>query len=202
MKTPMPLRNYQQMLRVIRDNDDMAQRSGNTYQLGTAYSGPVINPADTRLRSLDELGLNFRSSRQPEPKGLDRFLPRRASTSHFHQLNPGLQRYFTGTSAEAAPTRRDGWAGTKARAYLGGGGENVVIPNPRSFTQGDTGNADEQRQRSGSTPPGGTDTEKVFTAQPNPNSIAPPQTNAGKQTRLPRVAKADLEGTWGPGLEL
>ncbi|WP_221793864.1 hypothetical protein [Oceanobacter mangrovi] len=118
MKAPAPLRNYQQMTRIVR-KDGHARDGAGDYQLAQAY-GDSDSVVDTRQRSLEELGMQPRSSRQPESPGLNNFLPNRQNTTLFHQLDQTQQRYFTGTPPATAAARQDAASGTKSRGFLGG----------------------------------------------------------------------------------
>lgn len=109
-----PLRNYQQMVRVVKDNGSKDQ-----YQLANAYgAGAPASHTDLRLRTLDEMGLPGATSRRPAPEVKGGNLSRRASTSYYHELNSRSRSYFNGVSPPIV-SRTDSMAGTKERTELG-----------------------------------------------------------------------------------
>ncbi len=212
MKAPAPLRNYKQMVRVVRDSS--GAKSHSPYQLANAYSSERCNPTETRERTLDENGINGRTSRRPEASGAGNYLSRRESTTQFHELSRDQQSYFTGSHDNPAPTRQDGWDGTKSRTYLGGSApsEQVVIHPPSrgggehstgksgGSSTGGTGGSEQTSQRTATG-------EQSRQGEPqhnnpieiNPANMPPP---AGKQTRLPIVKAPSLKGMQGIGLEI
>lgn len=185
-KTPPPRRNYQQMVRVVRDGDSKPV----PYQLAKAYGEPASNPTETRERSLDEIGINSRTSRQPEAPGNDGYLPTRESTTLYHELSPEQQQYFDGTTPNPAPTRQDGWPGTKSRAYLGGDAEHVTITPPGS---GEKSHKKEQREEKADT----SRSRQHSQTDTGDFSPLPPAPHVKKQTKLPIVKRPSLKGTKG-----
>lgn len=202
MTTPPPLRGYRQMVRVVRDQPHACCRL--PYQLARAYAEENATPVETRLRSLDEIGMDGRSPRQPEAPGNAGFLSTRESTTLFHSLDEQQQSYFRGISPKAAPTRQDGWSGTKSRAYLGGGSQESVTVTPPS----------ERSDAAATQPVDHVPADHVPTASsphasPNPSphtpadlSYQPSGLKTGKQTRLPLVERPSLQGIKGTDVEL
>ncbi|GGY41843.1 hypothetical protein GCM10011297_13570 [Bacterioplanes sanyensis] len=193
MTTPPPLRSYRQMVRVVRDQPHACCRL--PYQLARAYAEENATPVETRLRSLDEIGMDGRSPRLPEAPGNAGFLSTRESTTLFHSLDEQQQSYFRGISPKAAPTRQDGWSGTKSRAYLGGGSQESVTVTPPS-----------ERSDAAATLPAD---HAPTASSPNPSphtaadlSYQPSALKAGKQTRLPLVERPSLQGIKGTDVEL
>ena len=117
-KTPPPRRNYAQMVRVVRDESSQQFSAQVPYQLGKAYGTEVSHPSETRVRSLDEIGINSRSPNQFQQPAINTNYNRRESTTLYHQLSSDQQQYFDGTNPNPSPTRLDARPGTKTRAYL------------------------------------------------------------------------------------
>jgi hypothetical protein len=113
MPVKAPLRNYQQMVRVVKDSG-----VGNSYQLANSYGeGPRAEYTDLRLRTLDELGMPSNSLRVPPPTVTGGELSKRASTINYHDLNPSSRNFFNGVGT-AIVSRNDTQAGTKSRTEL------------------------------------------------------------------------------------
>ncbi|WP_018693806.1 hypothetical protein [Algicola sagamiensis] len=109
-----PLRNYQQMVRVVRNDG-----SGEQYHLASAYGdGPRAESTDLRLRTLDEMNLPSTSPRRPAPTVSGGDFSTRTSTVHYHELNAHGRGYFDG-SAPQITTRTENMPGTKFRTDLG-----------------------------------------------------------------------------------
>jgi hypothetical protein len=190
-EVPPPQRNYRQMVRVIRDPGAPGGNASQVpYKLGFAYSQASDSPTQTRERTLDEIGIDSRTPRRPESTGLENYASRRETTAYFHRLTPAQQLYFTGTNPNPAPSRQEGWPGTKTRAYLGSGvaAEQVIVSPP--------GSAATRGQH---------DAQSAATTMPSPgfgSPITPPQTQSaqwypGKQTRLPIINRPSLHGMQG-----
>ncbi|MFT4927210.1 MAG: hypothetical protein ACI8WB_003316 [Phenylobacterium sp.] len=110
-----PQRDYLQMVRVIRDKAN----SAISFKLGNAYgANPHVSPTDLRIRTLNEMNLPSTSIRRPEPPAVDGFLPTRASSTLFHELNDSTQDYLNGQGGVQAVKRNDGQPGTKLRTEL------------------------------------------------------------------------------------
>ena len=117
-----PLRNFQQMVRIVRNKGML-----NHYQLANAFgaSAPSNRPVSSqvsqtnrRMRTLDEMNIPSASLRRPAhefPGG--EFSPR-TSTIHYHALNATSRAYFNGTSPQVH-SRADSMPGTKMRTELG-----------------------------------------------------------------------------------
>lgn len=194
MRTPAPLRNYQQMVRVVRDNQPHSC-CRLPYQLARAYGDGNASPTETRLRSLDEIGIDARSQRQPEPAASNNFVSTRETTTLYHQLDDQQQSYFRGINPDPAPTRQSAWPGTKSRAYLGGGSQESVTIQPPGEQQRSEQNtdrpqpsADPNNEQSVSQPPQHLPADLSY----QPSALRP-----GKQTRLPLVDTPSLKGIKG-----
>lgn len=132
------LRNYQQMVRIVRDKGN----SATSFQLGNAYGDNHtgkndifarngVTPTELQIRTLNEMNLPSTSLRRPEKPAQDGFLPVRSSSSLYHQLNSTSQDYFnglgTGLEYTQAVGRSDAKPGTKLRTELGKGAVNKTI---------------------------------------------------------------------------
>ena len=195
MKAPPPLRNYKQMVRIVRSEKNTSGFAAIPYRLAQAYGTGNPSPADVRLRSLDESGLNLRSSRQPEPAATDNYLPVRESSTLFHQLQTSDQRYLNGMAPPQSGSRRDSSPGTKRRGYLSSDAvsESVVaaVPPPR------TSHGEGARKASNQA-----DNIDTLQIQPiTPGQPPRPAPGTGKQTRLPLVQDTPLDGIQGVGLD-
>lgn len=220
MKTPLPLRDYKQMVRIVREASDCSTFTPRVpYKLGHAYGDSNCNPTEKRERTLDENGINSRTPRQPEPVSVNNYLGQRESTATISRLSTDQQVYFTGTNPNPAPTRQDGWPGTKIRAYLGAGdntqynAEKVVITRPTQNTSIIT-NPDneavgvcEPKTDSETLAQRGSAISHSSTPQPlsSNHSEAETVTRAPlykKQTRLPIIKSPSIEGIKGTGLSV
>ena len=190
MKTPPPLRNYKQMVRVVRDNDQANTSSSVPYQLGNAYGNDNPSPVETRERTLDENGINSRTPRQPESAGLEGYLSARETSSQFHKLDDGQQQYFTGTNPNPAPSRQDSLPGTKSRAYLSS--DNEQANSERVLVTEEKDKKTQQRKKPN--PPEHKPVDLHFKHEGHENAAAAAK---GKQTNLPVISKSSLSGTAG-----
>ena len=196
MKTPPPLRNYQQMVRIVRSGADSSGFTAVPYRLAQAYGSGAPSPADVRLRSLDESGLNLRTSRQPEPAATDNYLPVRANSTLFHQLHAQDQSYLNGMAPPQTGSRRDSYPGTKSRGYLNSDAlsESVIAAAPQPRTT-----HSESAHNAGNLQADNIDTLQI---QPiTPGQPPRPAPGTGKQTRLPLVQDTPLDGIQGVGLD-
>jgi hypothetical protein len=197
-KTPPPLRNYAQMVRVVRDDNSNPFQASVPYQLGKAYGSVSTSPDETRIRSLDEMGINSRSPSQLQAPDNNANYSRRESTTLYHQLNSDQQRYFDGTSPNIAPTRQDAIPGTKTRTYLGSNApsESIVVKDSHTASSREVGRV--------SGAPKNNNTNRTQSpiqthSQPIDSHFIHEKTIA-KQTRLPFVTHHSLEGTAGKSL--
>ena len=85
-KTPPPLRNYAQMARVVRDAQKSRFAPSVPYQLGKAYGSAAASAGRTRVRTLDEIGINSRPPNQLQPPETDSYYSRRESTASYSQI--------------------------------------------------------------------------------------------------------------------
>lgn len=215
---PPPLRNYAQMVRVVRDGSvgdgDNPFQASVPYQLGKAYSGVASSGAETRIRSLDEIGMSSRSPNQLQAPDTNANYDTRSSTVLYHQLSDDQQLYFDGVSPNMAPTRQDAMPGTKTRTYLGNTNSQAATQQitVRAATQGKPATSS-----AGSTSAELNDSNQSSSLSANHSSVRPQPTAlqthslpvdrrfshekaAPKQTRLPFVTHHSLEGTAGNAL--
>jgi hypothetical protein len=213
--TPPPLRNYAQMVRVVRDSNAGGDSSNPfqlsvPYKLGKAYGGASTSGAETRIRSLDEIGIHSRSPNQLQAPNIDANYDRRSSTILYHQLTGDQQQFFDGISPNIAPTRQDARPGTKTRTYLGSGLENYSTSEHIAVNASSASSRESTTSSSGHTPDHG-DASSLLLKNRQPTSL---QTHslpvdsrfshekaAPKQTRLPFVTHHSLEGTAGNSLD-
>ncbi|MGS2718771.1 hypothetical protein ACVBE9_11395 [Eionea flava] len=227
--TPPPLRNYAQMVRVVRDDsmgkgsvggDNNPFQASVPYQLGKAYGGAASSGAETRIRSLDEIGISSRSPNQLQAPDTQTNYDTRSSTVLYHQLSDDQQLYFDGVSPNKAPTRQDAMPGTKTRTYLGSTSSQAATQQitVRAASQGQP--ATSRSGLSGSELSGsGLSNSELNASKPSSNAatVRPQPTAlqthslpvdssfshekaAPKQTRLPFVTHHSLEGTAGNAL--
>lgn len=124
-----PLRNYQQMIRVVKQGgiDDVITR--DTFQLGNAFGHHLedfsehsfvhgVPPTEQRIRTLEVMALPSGSLRKPGIERRGGVLPTRSASGYFHQLNPSTQRYFDGQGGGRIQNRKELEAGTKLRTLL------------------------------------------------------------------------------------
>lgn len=192
-KVSPPLRNYQQMVRVIRDkNSDATGSTHVPYKLGHAYAETQSTPWITRERTLDELGMNGRTTRQPENTGNNNYMSSRETSINFHKLNDEQRAYFRGVMPKEGPTRQDGWPGTKSRAWLDSdaSAEKVTIPPPR------TENSGRGHKTLSAAQTGLSLHHHPFQRMDSPNYFHNPPAGP-KKTKLPIVKAPDLTGTQG-----
>ncbi|WDE08065.1 hypothetical protein SG34_014890 [Thalassomonas viridans] len=135
------LRNYQQMVRIVRDKGN----SATSFKLGNAYGDNPgakndvfarngVTPTELQIRTLNEMNLPSTSLRRPEKPAVDGFLATRAGSTLYHKLNDTSQDYFNGLGSGLdyiqAVGRSDAKPGTKLRTELGKGAVNKKV-----FTQ-------------------------------------------------------------------
>ena len=135
------LRNYHQMVRIVRDKGNSATsfKLGNAYGDNHAASKDIfarggVTPTELQIRTLNEMNLPSTSLRRPEKPAVDGFLPTRAGSSLYHKLNSSSQDYFNGLGSGLdyiqAVGRSDAKPGTKLRTELG---KQAI--NKKVFTQ-------------------------------------------------------------------
>ena len=113
MSYKAPLRNYQQMVRVVKKDANQ-----NSYNLASAFGDqPPSDSTDKRMRSLDEMGIPSSSLRRPAPEVHGGNFSTRISTIFYHSLNGRSQGYFNGHPPDVH-SRTDTLAGTKERTEL------------------------------------------------------------------------------------
>ena len=194
---PPPRRNYAQMVRVIRDEPSEQFSANVPYQLGKAYSSEASSGADTRIRSLDELGINTRPVNQLQAPNNNSYYSNRESTTLYHQLNDDQQLYFDGVSPKTAPTRLDARPGTKTRTYLGSDAPSEQI-NVAAQQRSNTGNVGKTPVNDGikmNNQSNAKDYHSLLNTRSAPiDTHMPNHSPTAKQTRLPFVERATLEG--------
>jgi hypothetical protein len=212
-KTPPPLRNYAQMVRVVRDDNSNPFQTSVPYQLGKAYSSTSSSAGETRIRSLDEIGINSRSPNQLQAPDNNANYNRRESTVLYHQLSGDQQRYFDGTSPNKAPTREDAKPGTKTRTYLGSDApsESIMVKDSHTSSIRESSAGGSVDHSSLSHPHSSPSTSKndhgkrthspIQTHSQPIDSRFSHEKAAAKQTRLPFVTRHSLEGTAGNSLD-
>jgi len=127
-----PLRNYQQMVRVVQQHPQgnhsakpvtdfsLANAFGSDEPKGidTLFSSGGLSPTDLQLRTLDSMNLPSSSLRRSGNTGSGGLLPTRAGSTLFHDLNPSTQNYINGMNGGQTMSRRDAQPGTKFRTEL------------------------------------------------------------------------------------
>lgn len=190
---PPPQRDYRQMVRIVRE--DASGPGASTHRLGEAYGAAAPTPTATRERSLDELGIDARTSRRPEPPATDNILPQRSATALYHQLGAAQQACLDGNPAATSSPRAALWPGTRERAWLDSEQPaQEVTPTPPE--RGSAGAGPESAAR----PPAGAGTP----AHPPPQHVPvplPPPPEVKKQTRLPLAGAAPLDGIQGSSVD-
>jgi hypothetical protein len=206
MKTPPPRRNYAQMVRVIRDEQSGQFNASTPYQLGKAYASEASSGSDTRIRSLDEIGINTRPANQLQSPDNSGYYSSRESTTLYHQLSDDQQLYFNGVSPKAAPTRLDARPGTKTRTYLNSNtpSENINVSSQRTHSSTHSGKQQNTLNAEMNMSKGNTAKEYhslLNTCSAPLETHIPNHSTAPKQTRLPFVERASLEGIEGTSLD-
>lgn len=147
-----PLRNYRQMVRVVKDDADdshmdahLAKQAVN-FKLGNAFgdhepdefdamfSNGGVSPTELKIRTLDSMNLPSSSLRRPGITGSGGILPTRSGSSLFHDLNESTRDYLNGMDGGQALSRHDAGAGTKFRTQLSPDASNKVVYQHDAFT--------------------------------------------------------------------
>ncbi len=120
-KVDPPLRNYQQMMRVVQDKADSGKNHGNGYSMASAFgkTDQPVRGLDLRLRTLEESGFNAVSPRRPGPVDKGGEFDARTSSIYYHQLNDNTQSFFSGVGGPLVQSRNDLLPGTKQRTSFG-----------------------------------------------------------------------------------
>ena len=124
-----PLRNNQQMVRVVKESGANAAITSHTYKLGNAFGegkdsvnaslfSEQVLPTEQRLRTLEVMALPSGSLRRPGADHSGGILPIRATSSHYHQLNTSTRSYFNGLGDNQIQSRQELASGTKLRTQL------------------------------------------------------------------------------------
>ncbi|MBJ7539993.1 hypothetical protein [Marinomonas transparens] len=135
-----PLRNYQQMVRVVQndtDGDHLAKHAVN-FSLGNAFgdeqtsefdhlfSNGGVSPTELQMRTLDSMNLPSSSPRRPGATNHGGLYSTRAGSSLFHSLNHSTRDYLNGTGQQVASRHHNG-PGTKFRTELSPHADNKII---------------------------------------------------------------------------
>ncbi|MBX2807783.1 MAG: hypothetical protein KTR20_04045 [Cellvibrionaceae bacterium] len=187
MHIPPPRRHYAQMVRVVRNEQQGLYKNPVPYVLGKAYGTESTGPADTRIRSLDELGINSRPPNQLQAPSLTSNYTVREATALYAQLPREQQHYFEGINPNPAPTRQDAKPGTKTRVYLGSHATAETIDVAPSELTASTASSNSQRQAN--TAPAPAPAPKTHPAPAYQHPLP------AKQTLLPVVKAPALQGT-------
>ena len=117
MTIKAPLRNYKQMVRIVKN----AISSPLQYQLASSFgeNKAPVRGTDLRLRTLEELHLPSTSQRKPGPIDHGGEFSTRVSSSYFHQLDSASRSYLDGAGGPQTQSRLDNVPGTKIRETLG-----------------------------------------------------------------------------------
>lgn len=149
-----PLRNYNQIVRVVRDDttgDHLAKHAVD-FKLGNAFgehqsngfdslfSNGGISPTELQMRTLDSMNLPSSSLRRPGNTKSGGLLPTRAGSLLFHDLNPSTRDYINGMNGGQTMNRLDAQPGTKLRTQL-----DPSASNKRIHQQGHQSNHNDHR---------------------------------------------------------
>ncbi|ODS22930.1 hypothetical protein AB835_11560 [Candidatus Endobugula sertula] len=213
MATPPPRRHYGQMVRVVREDTTNPFSSQVPYQLGKAYGKQIASATETRIRSLDELGIHSRSPNQSQAPATDNNYNRRESSTLYHQLSADQKRYFDGMSPNSAPTRLDARPGGKSRTYLGDHAisEDINIMTGKCSIMVASSDTGEQSDVTSYQHNNSDFMKQLFKQSKVHDSLLKKRSStvdirfshptlAPKQTRLPMIQQASLEGTAKTGL--
>jgi hypothetical protein len=120
------LRDYRQMVRIIRNKEN----SATSYKLGNAYgkqqdsfsdifANNGVTPTELQIRTLNEINVPSTSPRRPGANAEEGELPSRASSALYHDLNNTSKEYLNALGGDNGVRRSDGQPGTKLRTQLG-----------------------------------------------------------------------------------
>lgn len=137
-----PLRNHQQMVRVVKEKGNMNAVTAQSFKLGNAFGDHQtshfdslfgnggISPTEQQIRTLDAMNVTSSSLRRPSQTSNGGLLPTRTESSLFHKLNPSTREYMSGMSGGLTMSRSDAAPGTKLRTQLSPNADSKTIyPN-------------------------------------------------------------------------
>ena len=127
-----PLRNYQQMVRVVKNDShgghlakpavdlQLANAFGDhhTNAFDNLFSNGGISPTELQIRTLDSMNLVSSSLRRPGKTNGGGLLPTRSGSTLFHDLNHSTRDYMNGMTGGLTLSRQDSEPGTKLRTEL------------------------------------------------------------------------------------
>jgi hypothetical protein len=142
-----PLRNYQQMVRVLKkeSRDEPCTNSNNAYsshsaqyQLGNAFGDNATTGFDSlfsdgishtqkQLRTLESMSLPGSTGRRPGQTGNGGAYSGRATSTLFHNLNEFTRNYFSGQNGGKVNSRHDMGSGTKYRTQLSPNADTKIV---------------------------------------------------------------------------
>lgn len=120
------LRDYRQMVRIVRNKDN----SATSFNLGNAYgkkskdfsdifANDGVTPTELQMRTLNEMNLPSTSPRRPDAPAKEGLLSNREGSTLFHDLNTTSKDYLNALGGSNGVRRSDGLPGTKLRTQLG-----------------------------------------------------------------------------------
>ena len=122
-----PLRNHQQMVRIVQNGSGQngIHHSHTNFSVGNAFGGDSnmlfghdsTSPTEQIIRTLDSMNLPSSSPRRAGEIKEGGLYPTRTSSSLFHDLNDTGQNYLNGVGQQVT-SRREAGAGTKLRTEL------------------------------------------------------------------------------------
>jgi len=120
------LRDYRQMVRIVRDKANSATsfKLGNAYgkqqkSFSDVFTNNGATPTELQIRTLNEINVPSTSIRRPEAPAEDGYLSSRESSTLYHDLNNTSKQYLNALGGDNGVRRSDGQPGTKLRTQLG-----------------------------------------------------------------------------------
>lgn len=170
MRFRPPLRNYRQMIRIVRDKagSSINFKMGNAYGKKTGDFSSLFagdqTPTELQIRTLNELEMPSTSIRRPEPPAVDGFLPNRESSTLFHSVNSSTQKYLNGQGGSQATKRQDDSPGTKLRTSLDHDASNTTVYTQEAIDTSPSHNTKQLAKDSSNHHEALKKTDKTFTA--------------------------------------
>jgi len=120
------LRDYKQMIRIVRNKDN----SATSFNLGNAYGKTSkdfsdifenngATPTELQIRTLNEINMPSTSPRRPEAPANEGLLSNREGSALYHDLNTTSKNYLNALGGSNGVRRSDALPGTKLRTQLG-----------------------------------------------------------------------------------
>ena len=135
-----PLRNYKQMVRVMRDDgNDKLCKKACSFNLGNAFGeNPTsgfdslfpnggVSPTQLQMRTLDTMNMASGTTRRPIKTGQSGVFNTRVKTTVFHDLNSVSKEFLSGMGNGSASNRHDSGSGTKFRTQLSPFSETKIV---------------------------------------------------------------------------